>query len=168
MPHAFPQTHSAFYPHRTNICLSRQTITVHRFCIVSYAAILSVATLREGEDLGVSEKKFCRTLVTNAFWTASISVSLIGLDTEASLRKHCLLYFPEATCYTRSSTTWTLAFYNVSGFIHEVHLFLLPSNLVPKALSAPPNLQEKRSGSEVVLPSTVTRRSRIVMKQKFS
>ena len=59
-----------------------------------------------GEGLGVSEKKFCRALAAAAFWIASMSVSFVGLDTEASLRKHCLLYFPEVTCYTRSSTAW--------------------------------------------------------------
>ena len=59
-----------------------------------------------GEGLGMSEKKFCRALATAAFWIASINVSFIGLDTEASLRNHCLLYFPEVTCYTRSSTAW--------------------------------------------------------------
>ena len=57
-----------------------------------------------GDGLGVAQRMFCRALLTGALWTANITVALIGLDTEARLRQHCLLFFPEDTCFTRSMT----------------------------------------------------------------
>ena len=57
-----------------------------------------------GDGLGVAQKMFCRAFLTGALWTSNITVALIGLDTEARLREHCLLFFPEDTCFTRSTT----------------------------------------------------------------
>ena len=57
-----------------------------------------------GDGLGVAQRMFCRALLAGALWTANITVALIGLDTEARLREHCLLLFPEDTCFTRSTT----------------------------------------------------------------
>ena len=59
-----------------------------------------------GEGLTVSEKRFCRALMTGALWSANTVVSLIGLDTEVKLRRQCLAFHPEVVCYTRSLTTW--------------------------------------------------------------
>ena len=59
-----------------------------------------------GEGLTVSEKRFCRALMTGALWSANSVVSLIGLDTEIKLRRHCLAFHPEMVCYTRSLTKW--------------------------------------------------------------
>ena len=60
-----------------------------------------------GEGLSVEEKRFCRALMTGALWSPNLAVALIGLHTESRLRKHCLLLFPEVSCYTRSPTAWT-------------------------------------------------------------
>ena len=59
-----------------------------------------------GEGLNAPATRFCRALLIGATWTAEVSVALVGLDTEARLRRHCVLFFPEASCYTRSSTAW--------------------------------------------------------------
>ena len=55
-----------------------------------------------GDGLDVAQRMFCRALLTGALWTANITVALIGLDTEARLREHCQLFFPEDTCFTRA------------------------------------------------------------------
>ena len=60
-----------------------------------------------GEGLTMEEKRFCRALISGALWSSSMAVALIGLDTESRLRKHCLLLFPEVSCYTRSPIPWT-------------------------------------------------------------
>ena len=59
-----------------------------------------------GEGLTVSEKRFCRALMTGALWSANTVVSLISLHTEVQLRRHCLAFHPEVVCYTRSLTKW--------------------------------------------------------------
>ena len=59
-----------------------------------------------GEGHSVPATRFCRALLTGAVWTAELTVALIGLDTETRLRRHCLLFFLEMSCYTRSSTAW--------------------------------------------------------------
>ena len=59
-----------------------------------------------GEGLTVSEKRFCRALMTGALWSANTVVSLISLHTEVQLRRHCLAFYPEVVCYTRSLTKW--------------------------------------------------------------
>ena len=58
------------------------------------------------EGVNVPATCFCRALLIGASWTADLTVALIGLDTEARLRWHCVLFFPEVSCYTRSSTAW--------------------------------------------------------------
>ncbi|KAK2560259.1 hypothetical protein P5673_017247 [Acropora cervicornis] len=59
-----------------------------------------------GEGLTVSEKRFCRALMTGAAWSANTAVALIGWDTEVKLRRRCLAFNPEVVCYTRSLTKW--------------------------------------------------------------
>ena len=56
-----------------------------------------------GDGFGVAQRMFCRAFLAGALWIANITVALIGLDTEARLRKHCLLFYPEDTCFTRST-----------------------------------------------------------------
>ena len=56
-----------------------------------------------GDGFGVAQRMFCRAFLAGALWIANITVALIGLDTEARLREHCLLFYPEDTCFTRST-----------------------------------------------------------------
>ena len=60
-----------------------------------------------GEGLSVEEERFCRTLMTGTMWAPNVAVALITMDTESRLRKHCLLLFPEVSCYIMSPTAWT-------------------------------------------------------------
>ena len=59
-----------------------------------------------GEGHSVPARRFCRALLVGAVYAAMFTVALIGLDTETRLRRHCVLFFPEVSCYTRSSTAW--------------------------------------------------------------
>lgn len=59
-----------------------------------------------GEGLSVAERTFCHALLVGALWTALVAVALIGLNTESHLREHCVHYFSEVACFTRSPTAW--------------------------------------------------------------
>ena len=74
-------------------------------------AVLVNSYHNAGEGLTVSEKRFCRALMTcaAAAWSANTAVALIGWDTEVKLRRQCLAFNPEVVCYTRSLTKWNPA-----------------------------------------------------------
>ena len=72
-------------------------------------AVLVNSYHNAGEGLTVSEKRFCRALMTCAAWSANTAVALIGWDTEVKLRRQCLAFNPEVVCYTRSLTKWNPA-----------------------------------------------------------
>lgn len=63
--------------------------------------------LNAGEGLRAEEKRFCRAFLAGALWSSNIAASLISLNTEPRLRQHCLLFYSEVACYTRSQTAWS-------------------------------------------------------------
>ena len=60
--------------------------------------------LHAGEGLRAGEKRFCRAFLAGALWSSNIAASLISLNTEPRLQPHCLLFYSEVACYTRSQT----------------------------------------------------------------
>lgn len=67
-----------------------------------------------GEGLAVPKVRFCRGLLIGALWSANTTVSLIGINTEVLLRRHCLAFLPEVVCYTRSLNGWNPSEYCVT------------------------------------------------------
>ena len=67
-----------------------------------------------GEGLRVLKVRFCRGLLIGALWSANTAVSLIGINTEVLLRRHCLTFLTEVVCYTRSLNGWNSSEYCVT------------------------------------------------------
>ena len=59
-----------------------------------------------GEGLSVAERRFCRALLIGALWSSNTAAALVSLTVEYQLREHCVHFFHDVACLTRSPTVW--------------------------------------------------------------